>query len=147
VDRKGLRLRLGDRFFESLQQKRRWHLDEVTPFEEVRVLDPAPVNSILDEAAESLKRTFPAFAGLRIAERWAGCIDATPDVVPVISPVDRHPGLFLSSGFSGHGFGLGPGGGRLIADLVTGAPPVVDPRPFRYSRYFDGSRPRPTTGL
>ena len=29
----------------------------------------------------------------------------------------------------------------------TGAPPIVDPRPFRYARFFDGSRPRPTTGL
>lgn len=147
VDRKGLRLRFGDRFFEALRQKRRWAMDEVSPFEEMRVLDPAPVDPILDEAAESLKRTFPAFASMEIVERWAGAIDATPDAVPVISPVDRHPGLYLASGFSGHGFGLGPGAGRLMADLVTGKPPVADPRPYRYSRFFDGTPPRPTTGL
>ena len=44
-------------------------------------------------------------------------------------------GLFLSTGYSGHGFGLGPAAGRLTADLVTGDPPIVDPRPFRLSRF------------
>ncbi|HKQ94721.1 MAG TPA: FAD-binding oxidoreductase [Aestuariivirgaceae bacterium] len=147
TDRKGLRLRLGGRFFEAVRLKRRWAMDEVTPFEDVRILDPEPVAAILAEAEASLKQTFPAFAGLEIVERWAGCIDATPDAVPVISAIESRPGLYLASGFSGHGFGLGPGAGRLMADLVTGRPPVVDPRPYRYGRYFDGTRPRPTTGL
>jgi glycine/D-amino acid oxidase-like deaminating enzyme len=147
TDRKGLRLRIGGRFFEAVRLKRRWAMDEVTPFEDVRILDPEPVAAILAEAEASLKQTFPAFAGLEIVERWAGCIDATPDAVPVISAIESRPGLYLASGFSGHGFGLGPGAGRLMADLVTGKPPVVDPRPYRYGRYFDGSRPRPTTGL
>jgi glycine/D-amino acid oxidase-like deaminating enzyme len=105
------------------------------------------VDWILDDALASLKQCFPAFAGVEIAERWAGCIDATPDVVPVISGVAAIPGLYLATGFSGHGFGLGPGAGRLMADLVTGSPPIVDPRPFRYGRYFDGTHPRPTTGV
>ena len=130
-----------------MRRKRRWRLDEPTPFEEVRILDPEPVDDILDVALHSLVRCFPAFTGARIAERWAGCIDATPDAVPVISGFDKLPGLHLASGFSGHGFGIGPGAAKLMADLITGRPPVVDPRPFRYSRYFDGSNPRPTTGL
>jgi glycine/D-amino acid oxidase-like deaminating enzyme len=53
------------------------------------------------------------------------------------------PGFFILSGLSGHGFGFGPGAGRLMADLVTGAPPTVDPTTFRYTRFFDGSRTRP----
>jgi glycine/D-amino acid oxidase-like deaminating enzyme len=53
------------------------------------------------------------------------------------------PGFFIVSGLSGHGFGFGPGAGRLMADLVTGATPVVDPTTFRYSRFSDGTRPRP----
>ena len=70
-----------------------------------------------------------------------------PDAVPVISPVEKLKGFYLATGFSGHGFGLGPGAGKLMAQLVTGEPPCVDPSPFRYSRYFDGTNPRPTTGL
>ena len=82
----------------------------------------------------------------RVVQEWAGLIDVTPDVVPVISPVDSVPGLFIATGFSGHGFGIGPGAGRLVADLVTGSDPIVDPTPFRFSRFIDGSRPRPDRG-
>ena len=88
-----------------------------------------------------------AAISLRMAESWAGMIDATPDAVPVISPVDSLPGLHIATGFSGHGFGIGPGAGRLAADLVSGAPPVVDPYPFRYSRMIDGTKLVPDAGL
>ena len=147
VDWNGIRLRLGRRFIDEARLKRRWKLYEPSPFEAVRVLDPEPVDAILDEAAASLKDYFPGFRDMRIAERWAGVIDATPDAVPVMSAIDRLPGFYLASGFSGHGFGLGPGAGKLMAQLVTGETPCVDPAPFRYARYFDGSNPRPTTGL
>ncbi len=147
LDRAGLKLRLGPRFLDEARLKRRWNLDEVTPFEQVRILDPAPIASILDEAAASLKDYFPAFRDMEIAERWAGCIDATPDAVPVISSIEALPGFYIATGFSGHGFGLGPGAGKLMAQLVTGEKPCVDPSPFRYARYFDGSNPRPATGL
>ena len=147
LDRQGLRLRLGRRFIEEARLARRWSLDQISPFEQVRILDPEPVASILDEALDSLRRCFPAFAAAQVAERWAGCIDATPDAVPVISPVDSLPGLTLATGFSGHGFGIGPGAGRLTADLVTGKTPRVDPSPFRYSRFIDGTKLVPMTGL
>jgi glycine/D-amino acid oxidase-like deaminating enzyme len=61
-------------------------------------------------------------------------IDVTPDAVPVISPVPAVPGFFIASGFSGHGFGIAPGAGHLMADLVTGATPIVDPSPYRFER-------------
>ncbi len=147
LDRKGLRLRLGRRFIDEAKLRRRWKLDEVSPFEEVRILDPEPVQDILDDAERHLKAYYPVFQPMQIVERWAGCIDAVPDAVPVISKVDQLDGLHLCTGFSGHGFGLGPGAGRLMAEIVTGARPCVDPAAFLYARFFDGSNPRPTTGL
>ena len=66
-----MRLRLGKRFLDEARLKRRWRLDERSPFEEVRMLDPEPVNSILDEAAASLRDYYPRFQSMRIAERWA----------------------------------------------------------------------------
>lgn len=146
VDWRSLKFRLGSRFIEEARLKRRWAPDEVSPFEQIRVMDPAPVTSILDQAEADLKAFFPAFAPLTIAERWAGLIDVTPDVVPVLSPVEKVPGLFIASGLSGHGFGIGPGVGQLMAELITGETPCVDPSPFRYSRQIDGTRPRPLTG-
>jgi len=134
-----LRLRFGGRFREEWNTKRRWKLDEVTPFEQVRVLDPEPDNSGIERAEGELAALFPAFKGMKVAETWAGLMDVTPDAVPVIGPVDALPGFFIATGFSGHGFGLGPGAGRLMADLVAGDAPVVDPAPFRFGRFADGS--------
>lgn len=133
--RQELRLRLSQRFLEEARTPRRWGLDEVTPFERMRVLDPTPSTAILDEARANLIKAFPAFAGMKIAQTWGGFIDATPDAVPVIGEVPRLPGFFIASGFSGHGFGIGPGAGRLVADLIRGATPLIDPKPFRLERF------------
>jgi glycine/D-amino acid oxidase-like deaminating enzyme len=138
--RTGLRFRVGRRFLEELAQPAHWRLDRKSPFERVRALDPAPSHDLLDRAAANLRDAFPAFKDARLQERWAGYIDVTPDAIPVISPVEQLPGFFIASGFSGHGFGIGPGAGRLMADLVSGATPIVDPAPYRLSRFSDGSK-------
>jgi glycine/D-amino acid oxidase-like deaminating enzyme len=78
-----------------------------------------------------------------VAERWGGMIDVMPDAIPVISAVDRLPGFFIATGFSGHGFGIGPGAGKLVADMVAGDPTLVDPTAFRLTRFTDGSNPQP----
>ena len=144
INLRELRFRVGRRFIDEWRLARRWSLDAPSPFEEVRVLDPEPVPALLDAAFRDLKTVFPAFRDATLADRWAGYIDATPDAVPVISPVESIPGFYLATGFSGHGFGIGPGAGKLMADIVTGATtPVVDPAPFRYSRFTDGRRIAP----
>jgi glycine/D-amino acid oxidase-like deaminating enzyme len=130
-----IRLRLGPRSWEELRTARSWQLDQTTPFEAVRVLDPEPKPGILREARSALSRAFPAFADMQVAESWAGLIDVTPDAVPVIDQVAHMPGFFVATGFSGHGFGIGPGAGRLMADLVAGDRPIVDPTPFRLARF------------
>lgn len=127
--------RLGHRFLEESRLKRRWALDERSPFEVVRQLVGKPNPKVQREALASLTEIFPSFDGIKIAQEWAGIIDVMPDAVPVIGPVEGHPGLILSTGYSGHGFGLGPGAGRLTADLVTGDAPCVDPAPFSPARF------------
>ena len=67
-------------------------------------------------------------------------MDVTPDAVPVIAPIDDVPGFFISTGYSGHGFGIAPAAGQLMAELVSGDPPCVDPFPFRLDRFSDGSK-------
>ena len=62
-------------------------------------------------------------------------IDVTPDALPVMSAVESVPGFFLASGFSGHGFGIGPAAGELMSGLVLGRTPAVDPAAFRLSRF------------
>lgn len=138
LERKRLRLRLDHRFYTELMTPRRWNLDGPSPFEETRVNDPAPSRSILAETSANLRRLFPELKDVEIVESWAGLIDVMPDAVPVIAPVAALPGFHLATGFSGHGFGLGPGAGKLAAEMVTGAPTTVDMTPFRLERFFGG---------
>jgi glycine/D-amino acid oxidase-like deaminating enzyme len=142
-----VKLRCGKRFFDEWKLARRWSLDAVSPFEQVRVLDVAPYDHLLDEALSELQKAYPAFFGAKVEQRWAGMIDTTPDAVPVIDKIDQVPGLFLASGFSGHGFGLGPGAGQLMAEIMLGEKTCVDPAPFRLSRFSDGAGARPITGV
>jgi glycine/D-amino acid oxidase-like deaminating enzyme len=134
-----LRLRAGRQFITEWNTPRRWRLDKTSPFEQVRALDPVPDAGILRNAEADLASIFPAFRGMKIAGFWGGLMDVTPDAVPVIGPIDALPGFFFATGFSGHGFGTGPGAGRLMADIVAGDPPVVDPAPFRFARFTEGS--------
>lgn len=147
MDRNAVKLRLGRRFIEEGSLAKHWALDHISPFEKVRVMNPQPYQHLLEDAALALKTFYPAFADMRIEESWAGMIDATPDAVPVIDKIDAIPGLFLASGFSGHGFGLGPGAGKLMAEIVTNGKMCVDPSPFRFSRFGNGSKITPLSGL
>lgn len=132
---KELRLKVNGQFLEEWRIPRSWSLDAETPFERVRILDPRPDNKILQESIRQLAKNFPFFENAQIAQSWAGLVDATPDAVPVMDALPSPKGLFLASGLSGHGFGLGPGAGRLMADIVVGDTPIVDPRPFRFGRF------------
>jgi glycine/D-amino acid oxidase-like deaminating enzyme len=133
------RLRLGQSFVDAWNTPRHWRLDAQSPFERDRVHDiaPAPWSTKVWSDACVL---YPFLKHATVTEDWGGMIDVTPDTLPVISPIDRVPGLFVAGGFSGGGFGAGPGAGQLAAQLITGATPSVDPSPYRYTRFFDGSK-------
>ena len=118
---------------------RQWPLDRPSPFEKIRVLDPAPNKALNREALDAMIRLYPRFSDVPVVQEWGGYIDVTPDVVPYISGIGDLPGLTVATGFSGHGFGIGPGAGRLMADLVSGDVPVVDPKPFRLDRFARSS--------
>ncbi|HEY9214936.1 MAG TPA: FAD-binding oxidoreductase [Ancylobacter sp.] len=137
---RGLSIRAGRSFFEGPETFASWSNDGISPFERMRVLDPKPDLKLIDETMAQFYAAYPVMKGVPVAQAWGGLIDSVPDAVPVISAIDKAPGCYVASGFSGHGFGLGPAGGRLAADLVAGDVPLVDPTPFRYGRFFDGTR-------
>jgi glycine/D-amino acid oxidase-like deaminating enzyme len=141
-----MRLRLGGDLIRELGAPRCWPLDRPSPFERCRVLAPRPNDRILAEARQGLRRFFPEIADAPFIERWAGMIEVSPDVLPIISLVDDLPGFMVATGFSGHGFGIGPGAGALVADMVENRASANDLVPFRLQRFFDGSpiRPGPT---
>ncbi|MCH8103778.1 MAG: FAD-binding oxidoreductase, partial [Chloroflexi bacterium] len=91
----------------------------------------------------NLARWFPELADVPFVESWAGMIEASPDILPIICQAEAVAGYFIATGFSGHGFGLGPGAGRAIAEMVSGAAPTFDMAPFRLARFFDGTPLKP----
>lgn len=129
------RLRVTGQSWQEINTPGRWTNDQPTPFETQRIYDPKPVDAFLDQALVMLAKQFPIFAQAKVAQRWAGLIDVTPDIIPVMDEVASLPGFYLATGFSGHGFGIGPGAGHLMADLITGAQPLVDATPFRFARF------------
>jgi glycine/D-amino acid oxidase-like deaminating enzyme len=144
LHRKDARLRFPRAWIQESLTPRSWKPDQRTPFEQVRILDPAPSKRSLAQARQHLIQAFPVMHTMRITNSWAGTVDVTPDGLPVISAVDAIPGFFIATGFTGHGFGIAPGAGKLMAQLVTGQTPVVDPAPFRYSRFTERPRSRPS---
>lgn len=112
----------------------RWRLDAPPPMEKMRVLDPCVDEATLKEIRKRAIDLCPVNGESQIAASWAGYIDTTPDGVPAIGETKELPGLVLAAGLSGHGFGIGPGCGHLVVDLVTGAKPIVDPEPYRPAR-------------
>jgi glycine/D-amino acid oxidase-like deaminating enzyme len=113
----------------------RWRLDAPTPMERMRILDPRPDPTAVKQTYDRAVELLPVFGRAGITNAWAGFVDNTPDGVPGIGEVPEVPGFILAAGFSGHGFGIGPGAGHLIADLVTGERPIFDPAPYDPARF------------
>jgi glycine/D-amino acid oxidase-like deaminating enzyme len=126
--------------------RRRWSADMPSPFEQMRVLNPAPNMQALSDVQDNFAQAFPALGRPKLRAVWGGMIDTMPDVVPVIDRVAALPGLVIATGMSGHGFGIGPGIGRVVADLVAGNDTGHDLTRFRHARFTDGSKiaPGPT---
>ena len=118
---------------------RSWAADSQSPFERMRILDPAPSAAKLEEVRAAFEAAFPSVGPVRIAAQWAGMIDVLPDVVPIVDAAPK-PGLWLCTGLSGHGFGIGPALGRVLADRITGHDAGHDMHRFRFSRFADGSQ-------
>lgn len=131
-----LKFRLGKPFWDALFEQP-WDGDSESPFERTRVLDPQPDHGLLDQVLAAAAAAFPQLAGARAAERWAGAIDVLPDEIPAIGPVPGIDGLLLATGFSGHGFGIGPAAGKVTAELAAGRAPSADLQAFRPERFAD----------
>jgi glycine/D-amino acid oxidase-like deaminating enzyme len=82
---------------------------------------------------EGMAAALPELRGARFARAWAGVLPFTSDALPLMGRVPGHDDLIVAAG---HVFGnaAGPTTGRLVADLICGDAPGVDPTPFRPDR-------------
>ena len=120
-------------------QTRRWTPDQISPFERMRVLEAQPKAKQVQAMQDRFAERFPKIGRPRIRDAWAGMIDAMPDVVPIVDRVPSVEGLIVATGMSGHGFGIGPGFGDILARMATGTKIGHDISRFRFERFTDGS--------
>lgn len=132
---------------DSLRTARKWSADTRSPFERMRILDPTPNAAKVAEIKRRFARVYPAVGEAKTQAAWAGMIDVLPDVVPVVDHVEKIPGLIVATGMCGHGFGIGPAFGRILADMVRGNAPGHDLSRFALARFSDGSKLRPGPNL
>lgn len=119
----------------GFETRRKWALDHRTPMEQMRILDPRPSERLIRETLRRARALLPALRDVPVQATWAGYIDSTPDGVPVIDADIGIAGLTLAAGLSGHGFGIGPGVGHLVADLLLGRTPITETAQYRLARF------------
>lgn len=85
------------------------------------------------ELIAAAARYVPALSGLEVTRAWCGFRPWLPDSLPAIG--ELRPGVFVSTGHEGAGVGLGPISGRILAQLITGELPAMDPAPFDPRRF------------
>lgn len=119
---------------------RSWDEDKNSPFEKMRVLDPAPTKGRSKIMQQRFAKRFPDIGEPELLNTWAGMIDAMPDIVPIVDRVPDLEGLIVATGMSGHGFGIGPAFGKIIAQMASSEKVEYDLNRFRFSRFSDGSK-------
>ena len=104
-----------------------------------RGVEPEPNPEKVRRSLAELGRTLPSLPPLGIARSWAGYIDATPDLLPVLGEVSGLRGFVFATGFSGHGFAMGPVAGRVVSELIADGKTSLDISAFRFSRFAEGA--------
>ena len=95
--------------------------------------------AFIEDVWQRIARRIPAMADAELATGYAGLYTNTPDSHPIMDRVDGVDGLYLCSGFSGHGFKLSPMVGVLMAELIAhGSATTMDISPLRLSRFAEG---------
>lgn len=102
-----------------------------------------PTVANLQQTVNQAVTMLPGLADMRIERVWGGLIDNTPDVIPVLDRPDSHQGLIVAAGFSGHGFGIGPATGTILADLATTGTSSLPIDAFRLDRFTNTTGEQP----
>lgn len=86
---------------------------------------------------KSLKRYLPdfpdeAFDGVK---PWCGLRPCTPDGLPYVGRTRRYANLSVAAGHAMMGLSMAPATGRLVAEILAGEPPFLDPALLDPDRY------------
>jgi glycine/D-amino acid oxidase-like deaminating enzyme len=91
------------------------------------------------EVGAQVAERFPTYETAGLASSWTGVYDVTPDWNPVLGSVGDIEGLTVGFGFSGHGFKLSPGIGKILAQHALGQTTDVSLSPYALDRFASGA--------
>ncbi len=96
--------------------------------------DRVPNRPLLARMLARAVTFMPGLAGMDVIRTWAGFRPATPDKLPLVGPWPDRPGLWIAAGHEGLGITTALGTARLLADLIAGRVPAIDPAPYAAAR-------------
>lgn len=97
--------------------------------------DMAPPTPVQLARAEPIARGLLPLSDAVEETPWMGVRPCTPDMLPVIGPMPGQPNAWCAFGHAHQGFTLGPSTGRLLAEMMTGEAPYLDPSPYSPGRF------------
>ena len=116
--------------------------------EDPEVFAQRPTQSFIQEVWSRIARRIPVMADAEFSTGYAGLYTSTPDSHPVMDKVDGIEGLYICTGFSGHGFKLSPMVGVLMSELVLdGQAKSINISPLRMTRFAEGDLNMPAYGF
>ena len=99
--------------------------------------DKKPTQAAREQLSRAAEALVPALADLPVVNHWAGLRPGSPKGVPYVGPHPELENLFVSVGHFRNGVAIGPASARLLADLMLGRPPILDPNAYRIARSAD----------
>jgi len=101
---------------------------------EIAGLDAPPDERRATILVEHARRLFPELQAGDV-RYWMGFRPSTPDSLPILGAASGQNGLYLAFGHGHFGMSGGPPSGRLLARLMTGQSPGIDPAPYDVRRF------------
>ncbi|EIF34460.1 glycine/D-amino acid oxidase, deaminating [Burkholderia sp. Ch1-1] len=136
--RNSIKVQFGGEFFRQWWSEFSYLHLGCSPFERNRILDPAPDLSLVHSAYDEAGKIFPEFDPSKVDLAWGGAIDNTPDGIPVVSECSQLPGVYLCTGFSGHGFSSSLGAARMLAEAIATGRTSDDLKHLSHRRFMTG---------
>lgn len=138
-NRRVFQMRVGSRLLRDIGHAVGFQGDNGLPvFARAGDVEPQPNMKIARASQENFEKLFPSLRPIRLRRVWAGWIDSLPDALPVLGEAGQAEGFLLATGFSGHGFAMGPIVGRVMSELITEGRTSVDISQLSYDRFREG---------
>ena len=136
-NRNAFRINIGKNLLKDLPRLRPTSRHWRKQFHQSVGVEPDPNPDVIDRCRQNFVRLFPHTGNPEIIRSWGGVIDATPDALPVMGEAPEVAGFVWATGFSGHGFGIGPAAGKALAQLIESGASEFDLHPFRPNRFAE----------